>query len=59
MKKGRRSGMVRREKRRQVRCVLPRETPDVLRQAIQFFFELVESKFKNVTQVKGIWIKTK
>jgi len=51
--------MVRREKRRQVRCVLPRETPDVLRQMVQFFSELMESKFKNVTQVKGIWVKTK
>jgi hypothetical protein len=51
--------MVRREKRRQVRCVLPRETPDVLRQVVRFFSELLESKFQNVTQVKGIWIKTK
>lgn len=51
--------MVRREKRRQARCVLPRETPDVLRQAIEFFSELMASRFENVTQVKGIWIKTK
>jgi hypothetical protein len=51
--------MVRREKRRQVRCVLPRETPDVLRQVITFFCELMQSKFQNVTQVKGVWIKTK
>jgi len=51
--------MVRREKRRQVRCVLPRETPDVLRHVVRFFSELMDSKFQNVTQVKGIWIKTK
>jgi hypothetical protein len=51
--------MVRREKRRQVRCILPRETPDVLRQTIRFFSELMECKFQNVTKIKGIWTKTK
>lgn len=51
--------MVRRERRRQVRCVLPRETPDVLRQSVKFFSELLESKFRYVTQVRGLWIKTK
>lgn len=48
--------MVRREKRRQVKCSLPRETPDVLR---QFMFLLEHLNFNVKTEVKGIWIKTK
>jgi len=51
--------MVRREKRRQARCVLPRETPDVLRRSIQFLSEWMGCKCLNTTQVKGIWIQTK
>lgn len=48
--------MVRREKRRQVKCSLPRETPDVLR---QFTDMLRYLNFNVKTEVKGIWIKTK
>lgn len=48
--------MVRRERRRQVKCSLPRETPDVLRQLI-FLFKYLNFNVK--TEVKGIWIKTK
>jgi hypothetical protein len=48
--------MVRREKRRQVKCSLPRETPDVLRKYIELLKHL---DFAVKTEVKGIWIKTK
>jgi len=48
--------MVRREKRRQVKCSLPRETPDVLREYIALLEHL---NFVVKTEVKGIWIKTK
>lgn len=48
--------MVRREKRRQVKCSLPRETPDVLRHFVEVLKHL---NFYVRTEVKGIWIKTK
>ena len=51
--------MVRREKRRPVRCVLPRETPDVLRQLISLLRDVLHFQVQPPTQVKGIWIKTK
>ena len=51
--------MVRREKRRQVKCSLPRETPDVLRQFVHLFRDTLHFQVQTPTQVKGIWIKTK
>jgi len=51
--------MVRREKRRQVKCSLPRETPDVLRQLVKLFKDVLYYQVQIPTQVKGIWIKTK
>ena len=50
--------MVRREKRRQVKCSLPRETPDVLRRFISLLEHLQFNVNQQPTQVKGIWIKT-
>jgi hypothetical protein len=51
--------MVRREKRRQVKCSLPRETPDVLRQLVLLLRDTLQFQVQAPTQVKGIWIKTK
>lgn len=51
--------MVRREKRRQVKCSLPRETPDVLRQLVSLLRDTFHFQVQTPTQVKGIWIKTK
>jgi len=51
--------MVRREKRRQVKCSLPRETPDVLRQLVLLLRDTLQFQVQTPTQVKGIWIKTK
>jgi hypothetical protein len=51
--------MVRREKRRQVKCSLPRETPDVLRRLVYLLRDIFYFQVQTPTQVKGIWIKTK
>ena len=50
--------MVRREKRRQVKCSLPRETPDVLRRLVDLLRDL-KFNVKTPLEVKGQWIKTK